>query len=245
MELTPEFIINTAQSKQDLSAATIVYLELLLRGYNEALAGVTDTDAITNWIPQVFSGTLSTILVEAVSKSTNGISALFETLISEIMQTAISLALVSQDNTIHPWDIQTAIGNDDNLSTAFQITKEQNTLPVTIILNGTSFDHEVSYEFVMGFLLYTNIHKLDWQITVLEQPIVVNWEPNTLEYQLHRRLESSQFHYKITIDNIQYFFNTPEFMRGFQTGSLWNNDSLIQWSDLTGLDEGKPIALTF
>ena len=98
-------------------------------------------------------------------------------------------------------------------------------------------------DFVSGLLLFSLVSGVDFQPTMFGAPFDSNYMFNSPRYNGH--LQSK---YSLLINNNKCYFNNPDFMQGFSTGSLWANlDHHNYWSDLRDYSDGSNdgVAITF
>jgi hypothetical protein len=184
-----------------------------------------------------------------------GKNSIIEYIINEILQAADVLDSDESGGsdyvTIFPWDIQRCIAEDVELSQLFGITPDQKTLPriskifpvertlsslpIIVMIGPQKFTHMLTIEFAMGLLLFSDpaVGNHDYHITMFDIPLTTDFSMivNNNRYTL---AGEGDRHFKVTVADRIYRFDTPDFMHGFSTGAMWANvDHHLYWKDLT------------
>lgn len=263
MDLSDEFILECAkevQPNKTLHNATVVYMKQLLQRYNDVLkqAGPITFDALTNWVKDILKGELvkhaiSEIYKAAVKvKSNSGhqaddddpvvisasIKAFFEYITAECIELAGIIVTDARGTEIYPWDIQMAIGNDEELSEMFGISRDMNALPVVILIpDRAPATFDLSYEFVTGFLLYSVLENAPWHLEIFNQPLTMNFggNPEFFSHGHNIRYRKPAYNYTVEIKGKTYHFQTLDFLTGFKTAAEWYSDDYIKY--LTNLKQ--------
>lgn len=242
-EINPEIIIHPT---------SVAYIQQLLTPYAEAIEP-SPIYVILEWIP----GDLGNRLLERVTAILDKEAYVVKnTIISFIIEVILGAAIVVitdvielGDSTVLPWDIQTVIGSDDDLSRMFA-TDDNNRLPVTVTIGPNTFTHMLSEEFTMGLLLFSDpaVGNVDFNITMFGTKFTSDYivpldreAPATHDGVVYRdnvyysRFIQGDFAnaYSVSIANRLYTFDTTDFMQGLSTGALWAGvDHHRYWKDL-------------
>jgi hypothetical protein len=160
-------------------------------------------------------------------------SHLIKELVKWILGGAIYLVTEKTDheNTLLPWDVQMHLGG--------LVDNEPTTLPVTVIINGVHNTHEMSLEFAMGLLLFSDQGVGDYPInaSIYDVPFTSNYiiqDPNRFHYEEEEEEGRGRAPgYVVTVGLHTYEFQTTNFMQGFVTGAIWAGvDHHKYWHDL-------------
>jgi hypothetical protein len=256
---------------------TVSYIQSLLRPYAEAIEMATDVEGIQAWIPQVFPGELGSHVlhkmntdVKEVDKLVAAKNSVIEYLMSMILELASRDVKSSNDETVLPWDIQRAIGEDEELAPLFGITRSDNQLPVSVVVNEQVFTHMLTMEFTIGLLLFStkNVSDHDFFITMFDAPLTSEYLYPTSDDQVsehfHRfdyapvpndiygaefsaAVASTGAKFSVEVAGTQYGFNTTDFMQGFATGAQWIEvDHHAYWKNLLSYSPtGEATAISF
>lgn len=266
--ITSDYIIYvSSQVHPDnvLHPTSIAYVQSLLGPYAEAIETATTTDAISQWVPLAYQGELAKHATSEMGKAIlknpeNDVAvakiAVIEYLVAEILELAGNLTRDQQDETVVPWDIQRAIGNDEELSRMFGIASTDTKLPVIITVGPQHFNHNLSFGFVAGLLLYSHpeVGNHDFRITVFGVPFsstyMIPTDPDRSPrfYYNENGDEGKNREYMFKVGNRQFAFDTLEFLHGFIAGPYWDNvDHHKFWHDLKHNDPDKdePVPMTF
>ena len=169
--------------------------------------------------------------------------AILDYIIEEITELAGNIAQDLNDRHVLPWDIQSAIKENNQLRQMFGIQLENTTLPVIATVGGSQHTHMFSTDFTAGLLLFSYASNNDFHLMMFDAP-----------FELHYIIEENRYHeegaslYSVHIGNKTFNFNNPDFMQGFATGALWvGADHRVYWDDLkqyTG-DNENGTSITF
>jgi hypothetical protein len=239
---------------------TITYIQGLLKPYAEAIETAQDTSSIEQWVPLAFPAGLAAEALTKMRASSvensdivnTAKTSVIESIVSEILETAANDGISSNATIVLPWDVQTGISNDEELSRVTGITIDNKTLPVTITLRNKFFTHSLTKEFTLGLLLFSLRTNFDFQVTISNTPFTTDYivDNNQLNkysgYTLHD--QDSMRNFTVNIKDITYTFDTPDLMQGFATGAMWAGvDHHDYWSELTQFnkDENRQIHIMF
>ena len=276
--VTPEFIANVGRQVHPgtkFHPSTLTYIATLLTPYADSINMAT-VPQVLDWIPRAFPGELAKHALSEATKAdtkkkqelkidtdTEEVSkavrtAVIEYIIAEITELSGNVAADHVDSTVLPWDAQTAIGYDTELSKMFGITATDKQLPVTITIDGQLFTHMLTREFAAGLLLFSapSVANHDFNITIFGQ----RWDPSYIDQAAKRNMwdiDLSRFEvglkngYQYELEVIgtvePYWFNTTDFMQGFATGAQWLGvDHHHYWRRLVQHDpNGSETEITF
>jgi len=242
---------------------SVSYIKELLQPFVLGLNNIETVEAIKAWTYTILTPELSKYAVSSIDTEIRNRdpepvkivlcarNAIFQYLVAEIIE-----LLFANGTILLPWDIQTAIGSDPELSKIFGILKDQKVLPVTISIDGNQFKHLISLEFICGLSVMLLSHTAGTKIDIYMSDVLfskdyVNVSKFISEYPsnyemgqspIHSRISDSNF--SIIVDNTKYYFDTGDFVQGFATGASWLNvDHRQYWKDLR--DRSQNINITF
>lgn len=251
--ITSEFITDILKQVHPtltITNASIVYMMQLFAPYNEALVGVSSYNALSKWVDQAIPGELAKHANSWIMREVNKITAeleteydtdpvvitaavrvLFEYLIGECLELTGNKVRDVDDTEILPWDIQSTVGEDDDLSKMFGITKDMKTLPLTFVLQGNpSSVFEFSCEYATGFLLYTALQNPPWHLDFLGQQVTIAFTHDPYEcHDPEARERQPKFQYSAQVDGKTYYFQTLDFLNGFKTAASWYTDNISNY----------------
>src|SRR3989337_3373247 len=188
--LSIETIVDTnahINPRSTLHPTTIAYIQDLLQYYAEVIERATNI--ADPWIALTFPPTLANVIRFGIAQMTPMLtpdqdperlrsSRLFNlplamtkvTVISVLIKTILTCLRDTDydyNRVVLPWDIQEAIarGNTD-LSTTFNITVEDRTLPVDITVNAQAFTHILTEELTIGLVSFARCAHTDLHITM-------------------------------------------------------------------------------
>lgn len=128
-----------------------------------------------------------------------------------------------------PWDIQKFIMN-----TYPNFLVNDDKLPVTFIVNGNPNTFNISFDLMMGIMLFSFVAGRDFQATMFND--VINKLPRGLSSELDNEIKAtksiiSRSLFDITLDKgylvdigkNTFQFESPDFIQGWSTGALWAN----------------------
>lgn len=231
--------ISNALQGTTLHPTAVAYIQVLLTPYAEAI-NIADNEQVIQWIPLAIPGALRGELLNLVKIETAEPvrNVIIRFLVEFISVLAGGVAAFMKDKTILPWDLQKSIGNNQDLSSMFNITRDDNKLPVTVTVNGQQFTHMLTEEFTMGLLLFSDplVGNRDFNITlfgtrftsdyIIEQENEEGEDENDEEDEqdtnrFTRPSRDTPTWYSVEINYTIYAFETPDFMQGFATGAMW------------------------
>lgn len=157
----------------------------------------------------------------------SAIRAFFAYIVSECMEIAGNISVTIYDKEILPWDIQAAVGNDEDLSKMLGVPADINTLPITFVLQGNpSSVFDFSCEYATGFLLYTELFNPPWHLEYLGQQVAVNFWKDTYKcHDYNAESRHPRYKYSVQVNGKSYYFNTLDFLNGFKTAANWFTDN--------------------
>lgn len=230
-----QFVTNAADNIQDesfyLHPASITYIQNMLLPYADAIEKGEDKESIVSWVREVFDKSVADILLNDIADDIALLKYdIISGLVIRLLRQVVHVYVKDVDNSpLLPWDIQTAlsenketakiIGLDINDKTSLEL------LPVTVTFGPQQFTHMLSEEFVAGLLLFSDpsVGNYDFHVTMYDTPILPFMRPQediTNRFIL-RDMEKDLNRYRVTVNNITYVFDTPEFIQGFATGAQW------------------------
>jgi hypothetical protein len=245
--ITSEFIRNIGSEvhpELKISESSIIYLEQSFDPYWNSVRTIRNPDKLLEWVDINLPGELgkharSKVIKEwngqKVRKINSGIGAIFEYLISE----SIELGGSKPYDVLLPWDIKNALSSDEEFVKMLGLEAGDNTtFPVTIIINGQNFVHELTEEQVAGLYAFKFHYNLDWGLYVLSDPI--QFDVDYDEISLNKNVKYKELKYSVQIDNKTYIFERPDFIQGWVTGAMWAGiDPYAELSDFASLDENN------
>lgn len=148
---------------------TSAYILTFVTPFINVLDTVTDIDSIIGWIPMSFSGEFgkqALILTEHMKRTNATVdeikTAFYKIIVKIIIQQSGAYVMGREgDNVILPWDVQNILGagaeDGDDLFSVLGVHPGDETLPVSININGNLFTHMLTCEFTYGLLLFSKI----------------------------------------------------------------------------------------
>lgn len=198
------------------------------------IAEINEAHAIAKGVEPLEEEKANDTVPEVISTAK---TALIEYFVAEIIEIAGNAAREQREYTILPWDVQLAIGKDEELSKVFGITKEMKQLPVDVVVGAQKFTHQLTLEVTMGLLLFSDpsVGKHDFKITMFGVPFTTDYIVPPAETgqepadQHIYRLEESRFGhgaereqpFSVVVGKETYGFTSPDFMQGIATGAQW------------------------
>ena len=237
-----------------LHPTSIDYILTLLKPFAQELEPMMTLASIQEWIDRALPETLAVrvkanmiVTVKEEAKKFITIpkfilmmskAAIITYLAVEIIERAIDEIQAGPDDyMVLPWDIQAAIGHDEELSKVFGITKDNNRLPVEVTIGPKEYTHELTQEFTVGLLLFSDrtVGNRDFGVRMFGSSF-----PSDYIVPTDRTLDGTRFgfdeaksHYSVIVNGVRYGFKTPDFMQGFATGAMWAGvDHHAYWKDL-------------
>lgn len=251
-----------------LNSTSVAYIQSLLIPYAENIEKLTQLDTIEMWLRDEFQGRIANILMKSVGDIINDAENRLDVAAVAAAKTMIILKLVREillssrteseivfprDNTILPWDIQSAVISADScFEGLFGAGEEGRTLPVDIVIGGNTFRHMLSCEFVIGLILSgCQLQIFMFGVEFPRSYLDINFTDTTHNHRFYYdgSNDDNNFdavaEYSVLIDIIRYTFHTPDFMQGIKTGAGWREiDHHTIWSDLmhhTWNEYGDPV----
>lgn len=181
-----------------------------------------------------------------------GKEAVIEYIVAEIFELAGNYVRERYSTVIWPWDVQAAVGADEELDKMLGVTKDRNQLPVVVTVGPQKFTHNVTLEFVAGLVLFLDksVGNHDFPLTLFDVPLAPATVPLTPEqderFEFREDLNQA---FSVVVKDMKYGFDTPDFMQGFATGAQWTKvDHHTYWKDLNQYalgDERRATQLNF
>ena len=238
----------------NMNLATIVYIQSLLQPYSDAIQNAINLDQINTWmyqaLPEKIANNINAVLNDTLDQMVMpaaligkgiGTDKLVSTAKSIIIELLIQ-ALVDPtyiDTLQTPWDIAKRINDDPDLLQLFGPQPAQ--LPVTVMVNGIAFTHNMSLEFIAGLLLFVTVSGAHFSpITIFGHPVDDHDIMSRFIFNAY-----SPTKYTITAINKKvYGFDTTGFMQGVATGAQWAGvDHHNYWTRL--IDHSTDTEVTF
>lgn len=160
-------------------------------------------------------------------------------LVSEILKLACNRAREFQDENVVPWDVQYGLGNDEELSKMFGVTKDMTKLPVDVFIDHQKFTHEFTHEFVAGLLVFGNyfVGNHDFNMSMFGVDVKNTAIPDRFYFDDRYHIYGIDAGIKYGDIWLHCGFYTPDFMHGFSTAAMWVGvDHHNYWRDLTKYD---------
>ena len=263
-----------SETRRDVTyiPATIGYIQVLLTPYAEAIEQEQNVESIRQWVRLIFKGELIRTALASLDEAIdfeNMIhghdhhialvkAAVIENIINEIMDASAAAALsIPGNRLVLPWNVYDAISTDTELSETFSMFPiNPILLPVTIIIGGESFTHNLSEEFVLGLLVFSSEtgsnygvimfgSQLSTKDIVGEQDHIGIYRNIAYINRIYYGLDPLQY-ILTTIDKRRYTFQTADFLQGFATGAMWMNvDHHNYWEQLTSNYNNKTTNINF
>ncbi|CAH6419783.1 Hypothetical protein HVR_LOCUS862 [uncultured virus] len=221
---------------------TRTYIRSLILPYIEALDAAATIDQILDWIYQVFPVEIFNKLLKDIQnietiKRTDKLDAAKTLIVLELIGILTRGTYENEELFIR------------NFMTGFDITPwmiskyrtelaqrlfgpASSVLPITVTVNGNSLEHEVNEEFAAG--LVSVFSSPEWVPNTTQNNVkfmnIELQERYTFNINLSQDNKKRNPNYTVTIDLIDYVFDTPDFMQGVLTAIDW-----------LGLDKGEVI----
>ena len=246
---------------------TIAFTQTLLMPYAQVIEGATTVKSIIDWVRLALPEELAKHAVSELNKAswmvwikdeyrdlpegqeipdavTAAKNAVIEYLVAEIYELAGNSAYDRKDTYILPWDVQKAIGLDEELRVMCGINYKDRHLPVTVSVGPQQFTHMMTQDLLCGLLLFSSVAKHDFHITMYGAPFLVDYIVDPDNSYLFENDDIIAI-FSVMVDGHTYHFETPDFMQGIATGATWLNiDHHQYWSTLIQHDyetEGKTV----
>lgn len=211
------------------------YIRQLLLPFVQELEIKVHTEAIMEWLRLTFPEMIYYRIVSDLGDNPDK-NIIITSLLGYILGLILKNQIKYGDDIITPWDIQNAIQRanlvDRGLSQVFGITQNDDLLLVTVIINNQSFTHKLSQEFTIGLLIFSIVSYANFDIKLFGESFTTKYlTPNEESDEYFGRYVEIAIPdaeiiygydvYTIKIGKYNYKFKTPDFIRGFETGSLW------------------------
>lgn len=237
-----------------LDDTTIAYLQHLFTPYAQALDQATTSESILEWIkvafPQRMDMHLTSVAEEAQGQAQNeeeALTAMKYTIIDHLIGLLLDDISVDiraiRSRQILPWDVARTISNDEDYST--MLGTQGPNLPVQLDVNGQTFTHEVSEEFMAG--LYSTYRannmtpptttmygaKLSGEFDLRHPENMGSEDAEMIEEGRHVEFYEDIPTWSVEIGGELKTFGLSDldFLRGAQTAAMWmnvNSHDLIQ-----------------
>ena len=233
-----------------LHPTSIGYIQNLITPYAQILDQANSVKDVTDWIPKALPLLVSPISVDiavdklvklkgGIKEGTEFVQLAKNTVVNILIGTIISsvdndIIFYKSDNMILPWDIKESMFFHNNLLESFGIVKGDNKLPVEIIIDNKSYEHQLTEEFTMGLLLYSLVAQKPIHIKLFGIPLSYDYFLNPQGNRYTKFCsDARRTEYSVVIGGVNYCFITPDFMQGIATGASWYNDDHHKyWTDL-------------
>lgn len=229
----------TQQFGYNLHQSAINYIVFYVTGYQEILMSTDNINDILNWSQQVFPETVVIDILEQVPKvlGDNVNSQIInqkERIISLFISYIIKLS--NSKYELLPWDLQTSIIINDKKLKESLVLPDTNIIPIIVVINNATFTHFITEETLAGILLISSVSSTDFNVICFDSTFDMNYFTNINEKFLLK--DDNKKKYKITIDNVQYAFDTLDFIKGIKTGCEWiDKDHKNYWSNFLSSDD--------
>jgi len=160
---------------------------------------------------------------------------------------------MSNIETVFPWDVKSAMSEDEALSKIMEIqfvNTFEVVLPVNLVVGAQQFTLNVTLEFVFGLLLFSFISRIDFNITMYGVKFFPDYmaPDNITRFTNFKRGPRTLTNYTIEISGGTYGFESLNFIEGFISGALWTGvDHHLYWKNLRdySLDDMNGKEITF
>jgi len=152
----------------------------------------------------IYDTKLKLIASEITANYINAKTHLILEIITQILISAIEIIVKEKYQTILPWDIENVINKHKPLTVIFILTQIES--------------HPISHslELISGIIIFLQILKRKFILNMFN--INLDIKPITSRYT-----SSTISKYTLKYNNITYFFNTHDFIQGFQIASIWTS----------------------
>jgi len=241
-----------ADSDHVIHATTITYIQAIMAPYLEVIAPVNDDQSIIDWIPLAMPGDLakharseidgaiSDAMKEkdiaqlsqpeqALIRSQAAKDAFVKYLVTEILELANH-----HITNVLPWDVQTSIGDDEELSEMLKIPKGSQHMQVDVMIGGNSYSHMMTRDLASGLMLFSLISGADFGLSMFG----TLYPKDFIVLERYTRIIPGVN--SIMIGDVRYYFTGTDFMQGFNTGAQWTGINTKYWSELKN-EVGQPM----
>jgi hypothetical protein len=225
--LTDRFIsdiVSKVIPEAEISNAGIIYIQQLLNPYYESMKNIPDNEALLKWVGENLAVEGEEELwykrVKSEIESSNidqNIMLIFDYFISDFVKSAAHHA--HGHGRISPWDIKNVLVQDEESAKKFGFPFARSTFPVTVLINGQSFIHDMTKEFAMGLYHFILTHDQDWKLYVLNQRL--HFVIGDDEMNIDNGYED--YPYSVQIHNQIFYLTNLDFIQGWSTGATWAN----------------------
>lgn len=225
--------IATEISSRSYHGSAFGYIREICKPYAEVVDTAVSVDALKQWIVVAFPNEISNECVLYLNQvleqpTEDQLSVSKMACVEYLMRSLMTIVDTNLEKTItvFPWNVKSLLSQIPSFKTMFALS-DDNTLPITITFGPQKYQHDVSFEFVMGLLTYSQptVGNHDFNIMVFDIPLTIS------DLQKTSFLEDIGSRYKIQIKDKLYSFDTPDFAHGLYTGAVWDNvDHHTLWS---------------
>lgn len=256
--LNPTIIVDILFNKianVTIHSSSIAYIQNLLQPYVMELEIIDTTHEILTWISENLSTKISNDITSEITKYLNiDNSVVIDLVVKRLILEILRYIKVVNDNIILPWDIKKSIIDNPELLNLLNNSDKTTpysalSIPVEIVIGPQHYTYELNEELTYGLFLSSMIKEKDeiskCKFLIKIFGVVIDVNNMSGVNRFHNR--NNMFRYSVIISDVNYNFDTPEFMRGFITGMQWMGINHRKfWTDL--LDKsgnGKEIPITF
>lgn len=214
-------------------AVSAVLLKLL-QPLSLVLMAIQDVDVLEHWlqqflVPEMYDDYAIRVaraphVLNHTERQHEALSAMVSILAEHIHRIAV---VTNHDIMYVPWDVARAVNADAALQNMFG--KQSSELAITVEHNHDSATLEMSEECWSGLALY---YSPDVSAKTITMSIV--WLGHAYDLMdcarsRRRSMIPATPYYMLEIQNIRRTFHTPEFIRGLETGAMWEHRNLEEY----------------
>jgi hypothetical protein len=222
------------------------YVRSVIKPYVDVLSQVDINEfdiavgALKPWIESVLPGDNGTRLTDALTKGDIASLLIFNENEAEDID---PIYKPSTDVNIIKKQIVTYIGNlllfgatenDIDLPNVWKLAKYRDNglsqifgeatdkLPISVMFEANSYQHLLTEDFTYGLLVGLSVCDNSDQPKFVVNLLGVNFDKTEIQKELELR-RKSKHKYQVLIGEIEFPFNTPDFIQGVSTAAQWHN----------------------